>query len=262
MSLSASRAGGPALRYAAGFPGDAAFLVLIPALAAWALLAVTAQINPGADICLGFRPLVSGRIASAMEAAFGSLSFAALAGSALVMTAAMALPLAWRPAAQVSARSFNHTAAALAALFVLAFSSVWAALLMLMMPLAMVLRAGLLELVSGPHLAFACILAAVAHRASGEAKTALARCHYMMPVRAFAPDCYADAAEFGARSALACARVCWPGMLLPFVTSRPLLTMATVTILAIADRTAFRAPTRLAVGALLILALAELAVPA
>ena len=262
MSLAATTVGGKAHRLAAGFPGDAACLVLVPALAAWALLAVTARINPGADICLAFRPLVSGRVASAMEAALGSLSFTALASPALVMTAAMALPLAWRPAAQVSARSFNQTAGALAALFVLAFSSVWAALLVLMMPLAMVLRAGLLELVTGPLLAFACILATAAHRASGEARQALARCHYMMPVRAFAPDCYADATEFGARSALSCARVCWPGMMLPLVSSRPLLTMAIVTILAIADRSAFRAPTQKAVGALLVLSLTELIAPA
>lgn len=262
MSFAAPHAVRAPLTFAARIPGAVVWFVVFPALAAWALLAVTARINPGADICLAFRPLVSGRVAGAMEAAFASLSFAALAGPALVMTLAMALPLAWRPAAQVSARSFNHTAGALAALFALAFSTVWATLLVLMLPLAMVLRAGLLELVSGPLLAAACILAAAAHRASGEARQALARCHYMMPVRAFSPGCYADAAEFGARAALSCARVCWPGMMLPLVTSRPLLTMATITILAVADRAAFRAPTQKAVGALLILSLTELLAPA
>jgi hypothetical protein len=262
MSLTASTGGGSAPGFAAGFPGAAAGLVFIPAAAAWAALVIAAQLNPGADICLAYRPQLSGRISSAMEAALLSLSFAALAMQALVMTAAMALPLAWGPAAQVWARSFRHQAAGVTVLFVLAFSAAWVALMVLVMPLALVLRAGLSELVTAPLLAFACIVAASAHRASCEAKTALARCHYVMPVRAFAPDCFADAAEFGARSALSCARVCWPGMLLPFVTSRPLLTMAIVTILAIADRAAFRAPMRQAVGALLVLSLIELLFPA
>jgi hypothetical protein len=261
MSLSVSSAARPALGFSARFPGAAARLVFLPAIAAWALLAVTAAFDPGADICLGYRPQLSGRVSGAAQAAIVSLSFATLAGSVLMMTLAMALPLAWRPAAQVTARSFKQNAAGLAALFVLTFSALWVGLLFLMAPFAMVLRAGLLELLTGPQLAFACFLAAAAHRASGEAKVALARCHYAMPVRAFAPGCYADAALYGARSALACARVCWPGMFLPFVSSRPLLTMAIVTALAIADRAAFRAPTRKAVGALLILSLAELLTP-
>ncbi len=262
MSLSASTGGRSAPGFAASLPGAAACLVFIPAAAAWALLVVTAQLNPSADVCLAYRPQAYGRFAGAVEAAFGSLSLAALAMPVLVMTAAMALPLVWRPAAQVWARSFRRHAAYVTVLFVLAFSAAWVALLVLMMPLVLVLRAGLLELVTGPLLAFGCILAAAAHRCSGEARQALARCHYVMPVRAFAPDCYADAAEFGARSALACARVCWPGMMLPFVTSRPLLTMAAVTLLAVADRAAFRAPTGKAVGALLILSLIELLAPA
>jgi hypothetical protein len=235
--------------------------VALPALAAWLLLAATAAVNPGADICLAYRPLASGRIASAVGAAIGSLSFAALASPALMMTLAMALPLAWRQTALVSARSFRRTAEGAAASFVLSFTAVWAALLMLMLPLGVAMRAGLMELAAGPQLAFACILAAAAHRASGESRAALARCHYAMPVRAFAPGCFVDAAYFGARSALACARVCWPGMLLPLFSSRPLLTMAMVTMLAAADRAAFRAPTRQAVGALTLLAFIELLLP-
>jgi fumarate reductase subunit D len=262
MTLYVSGAARPVLRYAAGFPGVSARLVALPALAAWTLLAVTAAFEPGADICLGYRPLASGRFAAAMQAAFGSLSLAALASPVLLMMLAMALPLAWRPAAQVSARSFRRNAEAAALLFTLTFAAVWAALLLPMTALAVTLRAGLMEFATGPQLAFACFLLAAGHRASGEARMALARCHYAMPVRAFAPGCHVDAALYGARSALFCARVCWPGMLLPFVSSRPLLTMAIVTALAIADRAAFRAPTRKTAGALVVLAFAELLAPA
>lgn len=262
MSLSVSGAARPVRGFAKGFPVAAARLVFLPALAAWSLLAVTAVLDPAADICLAYRPGLTGRVSGAMSAAIASLSAGMLAGPVMLMTLAMALPLAFRPAAQVYARSFRRDAQAAAFLFTLTFAAFWAALLLPMAAFAVVARAGLAELVTGPQLAFGCFLFAAAHRVSGEARTALARCHYAMPVRAFAPGCYADAALYGARSALACARVCWPGMLLPFVSSRPLLTMAIVTILAIADRAAFRAPARRAAGALAAMALAELLAPA
>lgn len=262
MSLAIASGVRPALRYAASFPGPAAWLVVFPALAAWALLAAAAAVNPAADICLAYRPLYSGRVGGAMQAAFGSLAIDNLSRTVLMMTLAMALPLAWRPAAQVCARSFKRNAEAVAGLFTLTFLATWAAVLLPLAVLAVVLRAGLMELATGPQLAIACFFAAAAHRASGEAKTALARCHYAMPVRAFAPGCYADAALHGARSALSCARVCWPGMLLPFFSGRPLLAMAIITILAIADRAAFRPSGRKTAGALLLLSLTELMPPA
>jgi Predicted metal-binding integral membrane protein (DUF2182) len=262
MSLSASGAARPVPGLMEGFPGAAARLVFLPALAAWALLAVTAAINPAADICLAYRPELTGRVSGAVSASIQSLSLGAMAGPVLLMTLAMALPLAFRPAAQVSARSFRRSAGAVAGLFALIFAAVWAALLLPMAASLIVLRAGLMEIVAGPLLASACFLAAAAHRASGEARTALARCHYALPVRAFAPGCYTDAARYGARSALACARVCWPGMALPFVSSRPLLTMAIVTLLAISDRAAFRAPLKKSVGALVVLSFIELFAPA
>jgi fumarate reductase subunit D len=201
-------------------------------------------------------------ISAAMQAAAGLLSFGTLAAPVLLMTLAMALPLAFRPAAQVSARSFRQNAEAAAFLFTLTFAAVWAALLLPMAVLALPLRAGLMALVTGPQLAFACFVLAAGHRVSGEAKSALARCHFAMPLRAFAPGCHVDAALYGARSALSCARVCWPGMLLPFASSRPLATMAVVTVLAIADRAAFRAPAKKSAGALVVLSLAELLAPA
>jgi hypothetical protein len=252
----------PARSRRAALPGPATALVLAPALAAWVLLAATARLDPAASLCLAPRPDQAAEAAAAIRLALAGLTPARVAEGALAMSAAMALPLAWLPARALAARSFRRHRAGLAALFGLGFAVTWAALLVPLSAAATLAQAGSASVLGAPAAAAAMALAVAAHRASPMARRALSRCHRAEPVRAFAPAAQLDAGGYGARAACRCAGFCWPAMLLPFFSSRPLMAMALVTVLAFADRAAFRPSPRATIIALAALAALELALPA
>jgi hypothetical protein len=235
-----------------------AWLVFAPSGIAWCLMILLARIDPGLSLCLAPRPSVSAQAIDASVLALANVSLAALAQAALLMALAMALPLAWKPALHVMSRSFRQYAASHTALLVFTVAAIWTLLLVALSVTGIMLQAGLAALLPAPLVGCVACLAAAIHRNSAHAEIALRQCHRVHPIRAFAPGSYRDVMGYGAASALACARVCWPAMLLPWFTRWPLLTMALVTVLAFRDRMLFRPSPSLPVTVLSMLAMIEL----
>jgi hypothetical protein len=235
-----------------------AWLVFAPSGIAWCLMILLARIDPGLSLCLAPRPNVSAQAIDASVLALANVSLAALAQAALLMALAMALPLAWKPALHVMSRSFRRDSASHVALLVFTLSAIWALLLVALSIMGIMLQAGLAALLPAPLVGCVACLAAAIHRNSAHAEIALRQCHRVHPMRAFAPGSYYDVIGYAAAAARACARVCWPAMLLSWFTRWPLLTMAAVTALAFRDRMLFRPTPRIPVTVFSLLAILEL----
>lgn len=211
-----------------------------PTLAAWLVLALTAGRDPSWNLCLAARSTLDAQLLNIVGQATARVSFWSFLASIVLMTGAMALPLAVLPAMQLSATGFVSRRATRVCVYVTAFVTAWLAIMVPLFAVGLLLQAGLAWAPQALVAALA-ITAVALHRLSSEGRKALNRCHRIAPIAAFSPKAERDALIFGLRSACRCARVCWPAMLLPFVTARPLAAMVCMTIVAIGDRHAFRA---------------------
>ncbi len=234
------------------------WFIACPSAIAWDIMVFMARNDPASSLCLAPRPTASALMLDSMALALVNLSAASLAQSCVLMAAAMALPLAWRPADHVLTRSFSRYGAVHVAIFAAVIIGTWSGFLVFLSILGIVLQAGLASAFPLPLLGCAATLLVALHRRTDSAETAIRRCHRMHPIRAFAPGSVHDVMRFGAGSALACARACWPGMLLPWLTTQPLLAMILVTALSFRDRAIFRPDRREAIIALGVLAASEL----
>jgi hypothetical protein len=211
--------------------------VFVLAAFAWAAIGAAALQSTQVDLCISIGKSADGGRAAYMLA---NLTAQRLLSTAVLMAASMALPLAWRPALCVYARSFRQEAWLSSALLAAVFAGAW---VLFLIPISMAgVYAHALSSGFAPP-GFVPVLFALgiaAWRLSPRAEAVLRMCHRTEPVRAFAPGIYLDAAAYGWRSALACAQACAPGMLLPFLCNQPLLAMTGVTAIAMSDRFAFR----------------------
>ena len=235
--------------------------VVLPALAGWAMLAALGLVNPAASLCLAPRPALAQTMVDAANTSLALLTFSNVIATAVLMMTAMSLPLAWRHAIHVRTHTFARHSATAVVIFVLSFGIVWIVVLAFLTLIGVTSKAILVTVLPAPALVAIAAFMVAFHRTSNEAGTALVQCHRMDSIRPFQPTFVTDTARFGARSALYCARACWPAMLLPWLSSRPLLAMAVVTLLAFADRMAHRASSRPAVVILALFTLVEITTP-
>jgi hypothetical protein len=237
-----------------------ALMVLLPASVAWTTMIAIARFEPMASICFAPRASVSSLAADAIWVVLSNIALGSLIFSAYTMAVAMALPLAWQPATYVLSRSFRGEGTGHVVVFLLAFSVIWTVVIIGLAGSALILRAELWTMLPAPVVACLMTVLVTWHRTSRFSVVALRRCHQSYPLRAFAPGSFVDAGKFGLHSALACARLCWPAMLLPWFSRWPVAVMAGVTLLAFYDRTTYRASFRVPLLVLSALAIAELLV--
>jgi hypothetical protein len=215
--------------------------VFIPSAFAWAVIFAAAFDSSMDDLCFG---LAASARADGVPVMWSVVTVEKLAATAILMSVAMTLPFAWRPALCVYSRSFRDDAWLLSATLVAVFGAAWAAFLVPII-IAGLLATDAISAWARPGTASVAVAIAIAlWRLTNQAESALRSCHRTEPVRAFAPGCYLDCAVYGWRSALACCRACAPGMLLPFFSVRPMLAMAAITGIAAADRFGFRPDAR------------------
>jgi hypothetical protein len=234
--------------------------ICMPAVTAWIVLACAGNHQSLPALCLAPRPVGPNYI---FEFLYQAISSAAdLLTSTALMTCAMALPLALLPAMRVTATSLEDARVLQCVIFLAAYGTTWF-VLMATLTMAVVILQGFSSPGSPivPWGAISLLLVA-AHRLTPEARRALIRCHRVHPVRVFAPLAQLDVSKLGVITAVRCARLCWPFMLLPWIVSRPLFIMFFSTALSIAERHSFH-PNRPAIClVLLVLAGVEWLIPA
>jgi hypothetical protein len=231
------RAGGDVTGASIRHYAPVAGTVFVPAAFAWVVLGVAALQSTQIDLCISIGKSAQSGGASEILAV---LTLQRLLSTAVLMAAAMALPLVWRPALSVYSRSFRQEASLAGAVLTAVFAGAWIAFLVPISIAGVYAHALSSGLAPPGFVPVIFALGIAAWRLSPRAEAVLRLCHRTEPVRAFAPGIYLDAVAYGWRSALACGRACAPGMMLPFLCNQPLLAMAGVTAIAISDRFAFR----------------------
>jgi hypothetical protein len=216
--------------------------IFIPSAFAWAVVIAVAFGSSPQDLCFA---LSTSALDGGMLDVWMALRTESVARTAILMAAAMTLPLAWRPVLCVYSRSFRNDAWLLSATLAAVFTAAWT-LLLLPISVAGAFASAAASSPAWPGVAgIAAAVAAALWRLTNWAEAALRSCHRTEPIRAFAPGCYVDCVGYGWRSALACCRACAPGMLVPFFCSNPPLAMAGVSAIAFSDRFTFRPSARL-----------------
>lgn len=243
-------------------PAMSAWIVLAPAGCAWLTLLLIARFDSTSALCVAPRAVWSDGAWDAAGLALSRLSVQQVLGESLLMTIAMALPFAWQPASDIRSRSFRSTRPTLLTLFVAAFMLVWTLAMAWLLVAGVMIQAALSTVASASVIAAGACALVVLHRLSPLGQSALALCHRLYPVRAFAPACRHDAVLAGFRTGVDGVRFCWPGMLLPWLTTAPVLVMAVVTATGLIDRTAFRQNPWPAAIALLLMSAVNLVTPA
>jgi hypothetical protein len=206
--------------------------IFIPSAFAWAVIIAVAFGSSPQDLCFA---LSASALDGGMLDVWMGLTTESLARTAILMSAAMTLPLAWRPALCVYSRSFRDDAWLLSAALAAVFTAAWA-LFLLPISVAGALANAAASSPAWPGAAGIAVAAAAAlWRLTNWAQAALRSCHRTEPIRAFAPGCYLDCVGYGWRSALACCRACAPAMLVPFLCTNPPLAMAGISAIAFSD---------------------------
>jgi hypothetical protein len=216
--------------------------IVIPSAFAWAVIIAVAFGSSPEDLCFA---LSASALDGGMLDVWMALRTESVARTAILMAAAMTLPLAWRPALCVYSRSFRDDAWLLSATLAAVFAAAWASFLLPISVAGALANAAVSSLVWPGAAGIAAAAAAALWRLTNWADAALRSCHRTEPIRAFAPGCYLDSVGYGWRSALACCRACAPAMLVPFFCSNPPLAMAGVSAIAFSDRFTFRPSARL-----------------
>lgn len=159
-----------------------------------------------------------------------------LATGALLMLAAMMLPLLIGPLDHVGSRT-GRSGPVAAAAFLTGYFAVWSAALAGLALAALIVR----QIPAG---ALASVGVAIAWQETTWKFRAHRRCHARPPLRLSAPQAAADCLNFGVRTGLRCVSSCWVLMLAAMVVGG-LPAMAVVTLLTTAERYRSQAPLRL-----------------
>ena len=167
-------------------------------------------------------------------AALAALDPARWTASALLMTAAMMLPLSAPMITHIAGRSFAARRHRAVGLFVTGFTLVWllalggTALLILVAQLSLARAGGVLVPTLG--------LVAAGWQCSSPKVRAVNRCHGVVPLRARGPAADRDALAFGLLHGSRCVRACLPAMAPLLAAPHGLLPMAAVSAVLLAER--------------------------
>ncbi|MBV9826885.1 MAG: DUF2182 domain-containing protein [Alphaproteobacteria bacterium] len=205
----------------------------IACLAAWVALMLSADGLTLATVCSSG----SGRVASTLSILDSvpledTLSEIVL--RAVLMTAAMMLPLVAAPLKHVRARSFAQRRPRASLLFLVGYAVVWICAGIILHAIAIATRWA-----TPPWLASesAVIAVAVLWQVSPPKQWCLNRCHRRPHLAAFGLAADRDALAFGLGNGLFCVGTCWALMLVPLSTARwHLIAMAAASLFIFAER--------------------------
>jgi predicted metal-binding membrane protein len=225
---------------------------IAPSIAAWASLIAFAASGAEPAFCVApTRDAVHG-FARTLGASLASVDPGAVAFAWGLMLVAMMGPLLVPMITYVAARSFVDRRDRAVGLFATGYAAVWMAaavvaffMLLLLRTLSLYAGVGLLGSLLG-------VVAAAVWQLSELKQRALNRCHGVRPLRAngFAAD--RDAFSFGLLHGSRCVCACAPTMFLTMFGGHPLMTMAVVFTVLMAERTASK-PRQSGAAALLLL---------
>lgn len=163
---------------------------------------------------------------------------APLVWEAVLMVAAMMIPLSEAPVAHVRDRSLARRRGRAVALFAAGYALPWIAV-------AVVLLAGRRIAAASPAVWALAVVAVIVCQCSPLKQRSLNRCHAHPPLAVFSARADLDVLRFGALHALWCIGSCVALMLLPMLFSRgPLVAMAGVTLWLAGERLEKPAPPR------------------
>ncbi|NLS00686.1 DUF2182 domain-containing protein [Rhizobium sp. P38BS-XIX] len=213
---------------------------LLATLAGWVLMIGSSAIPTLPDLC------VSGSMAQAVlaktSAAFASGDLVAAIFSWSAMMLAMMAPLVAAPWLHVWRQSLRHYRWHAGSLFLLVYVLIWMALGVLLVPIAVIIRASFADSDVVP--AALGLGVAVVWQMTPAKQAFLNACHRRPALSAFGSEAVSDIVGFGLSQARSCVGTCWAFMLCSLLVSGPAhwAVMAAVLLFSMFERS--RAPRR------------------